>query len=331
MMKKFVFSAVLLCATLFAHTAWSHESRPVYFEITEQSEYFYELLWKVPLRNGKSLEISPQFAIDCVEAIPASEAIHNSALITRSLYQCKQSLADTTIHFQGLEKTLTDILVKIHFLNGIEQTAIVKGKSPQLHILSSPSKYEVLRDYTILGVEHILLGFDHLLFVLCLLLIVQNTALLIKTITAFTLSHSITLGLAALGFVNIPSPPVEAIIALSIVFLARELIKQQNGTPGLTSSYPWLVALVFGLLHGLGFAGALSDIGLPQNEIPLALLTFNIGVELGQLIFIFFILLLIKIKDSVYKQSIPHMIRITPAYSIGVIASFWLIERIAGF
>jgi hydrogenase/urease accessory protein HupE len=180
--------------------------------------------------------------------------------------------------------------------------------------------------YAALGVEHILLGFDHLLFVLALLLLVRGTKLLVLTITAFTVAHSITLGAAVLGFVSIPIGPVEAIIALSIVFVAQEIIKRDMGRPSLTARAPWLVSFSFGLLHGLGFAGALSDIGLPQQSIPLALLFFNVGVEIGQLAFVFAcILTMILFRRYVQKEHI--LIRRAPAYGIGALAAFWTLER----
>jgi hydrogenase/urease accessory protein HupE len=178
--------------------------------------------------------------------------------------------------------------------------------------------------------DHILSGFDHLTFVLALLLIVSGARRLLITITSFTLAHSITLAAATLGVLWVPGAPVEATIALSILFLASELVKVNRGQPSLTASYPWIVAFVFGLLHGFGFAGALGDIGLPQNEIPLALLMFNIGVELGQLLFVAFILAIVMILNRLRREW-PAWTRQIPAYGIGGIAAFWLIERIAGF
>ncbi|MEM8769960.1 MAG: HupE/UreJ family protein, partial [Pseudomonadota bacterium] len=187
--------------------------------------------------------------------------------------------------------------------------------------------------YTILGVEHILEGVDHLLFVLALLFVVSTNWKLIQTITAFTVAHSITLGLATLGYINMPSAPVEAAIALSIVFLCVEIVHTRRGRKSLTFSYPWIVAFAFGLLHGLGFAGALADIGLPPTEIPLALLFFNLGVEIGQLIFVFSvlaILALLRFLAGVTRDSNVFLLgeRVV-VYAVGVTASFWLLERSA--
>jgi hydrogenase/urease accessory protein HupE len=188
----------------------------------------------------------------------------------------------------------------------------------------------VAGDYTVLGIDHILSGYDHLTFVLALLLLVNGWRRLLLTVTSFTLAHSITLAAATLGLFWLPGPPIEATIALSILFLASELIKVNRGHTSLTVRYPWIVAFVFGLLHGFGFAGALSEVGLPQSEIPVALLTFNVGVELGQLMFIAVILLCIEFLRRI-RSDWPAWTRQLPAYGIGSMAAFWLIERLSGF
>jgi hydrogenase/urease accessory protein HupE len=201
-------------------------------------------------------------------------------------------------------------------------------------VTDSPGSFEVIRTYTVLGIGHILLGFDHLLFVLALLLIVDGTRRLIATITAFTVAHSITLALASLGVLHVPGPPVEALIALSIVFVAGEIVHARQGRPGLTQRYPWIVAFTFGLLHGLGFAGALAEVGLPQNSIPLALLFFNVGVEIGQLLFIAAVLAVIaggRWLLARWPVRVPDWSWRVPPYAIGSIASYWVFERIAGF
>jgi hydrogenase/urease accessory protein HupE len=193
-----------------------------------------------------------------------------------------------------------------------------------------PTAWAVAWQYLELGVAHILLGFDHLLFVLALLLIVRGCRRLLVTVTAFTLAHSITLAAATLGFVDVPGPPVEATIALSIVFLASELVKVHRGQPSLTARAPWLVAFAFGLLHGFGFAGALADVGLPRVEIPLALLTFNLGVELGQIMFVFMALAAGWLLGRI-RGEWPTWAAQLPAYGIGTVAAFWLVERVVGF
>ena len=206
----------------------------------------------------------------------------------------------------------------------------LRPDSPDFFIPVKPSKSKIAGSYFVLGVEHILGGFDHLLFVLGLLLIVRNTMLLVKTITAFTLAHSITLAMATLGFVHVEQTPVEAVIALSILFLATELSKQNRGESGLTSRAPWLVALCFGLLHGFGFAGALTEIGLPQADIPIALLFFNVGVEVGQLMFVAAVLV-VQFFIQKIKVAWPAWVEQVPAYGIGSLAAFWFIQRTASF
>jgi hydrogenase/urease accessory protein HupE len=188
----------------------------------------------------------------------------------------------------------------------------------------------VARTYLALGVEHILTGFDHLLFVLALLLIVKSARRIVATVTAFTVAHSLTLAAATLGFVHLPQPPVEAAIALSIAFVAAEIVHGLDGRPGLTARAPWLVAFAFGLLHGLGFAGALAEIGLPQSAIPLALLCFNLGVELGQLAFVVALLACLALARRA-RIPWPRAARPLPAYAIGALAMFWVIERVAAF
>ena len=191
----------------------------------------------------------------------------------------------------------------------------------------SGSWSDAARRYLSLGIEHILFGIDHLLFVFALLLIVRGRWMLVKTITAFTVAHSITLALATLGFINVPLRPVEAAIALSIVFLCVEIVHARQGRIGLAVRYPWVVAFAFGLLHGLGFAGALAEIGLPQSEIPIALLFFNIGVEIGQLMFVAVVLGVIWGLQRLQFQA-PSWAQAIPVYVIGTLATYWFIERV---
>jgi hydrogenase/urease accessory protein HupE len=234
------------------------------------------------------------------------------------------------IRFVGLESTITDVFARFVWLDGSETTAIARPSQPWIEVLAQRSAWQVAWDYTVLGVDHILSGFDHLTFVLALLLIVRGARRLLITVTSFTLAHSITLAAATLGVLWVPGPPVEAVIALSILFLASELIKINRGLPSLTARYPWIVAFTFGLLHGFGFAGALGEVGLPQNEVPLALLMFNVGVELGQLGFIAVVLIITSVLHRLHRKW-PAWLGQVPAYGIGGIAAFWLIERVTGF
>jgi hydrogenase/urease accessory protein HupE len=225
----------------------------------------------------------------------------------------------------GLQATMTDVLVCIALSDGRVVSRLLRPDAPSF-VFGSESAAPAATSYFALGVEHILFGIDHLLFVLALVLIVRGVGLLVKTITAFTIAHSITLALATLELVKLPSAPVEAVIALSIVFVAAEILRSRRGQRGLTERAPWLVALTFGLLHGFGFAGALVEVGLPANDIPFALLLFNVGVEAGQLAFVAAVLVTV----GIFRRSripLPRWASLLPPYAIGSVAMFWVIER----
>jgi hydrogenase/urease accessory protein HupE len=182
----------------------------------------------------------------------------------------------------------------------------------------------------VLGIGHILTGVDHLLFILALLIITQGGWKMVKTVTAFTVSHSVTLTAVTLGFVHVPTKPVEAVIALSIVFVAVEIVHWKRGREGIAAKAPWMVAFAFGLIHGLGFAGGLSDIGLPAGHIPTALLFFSLGVESGHFMFIGAVIAL-KVLVRRLNSPTPSWALLVPPYAIGIIAMFWVIQRVAAF
>ncbi len=307
----------------------AHEVRPAYLQIEQTTANEYSVLWKVPRTVDKVLDIQPQFE----KSFILNEAIEPRILDAFVLYtyhlKGEKSIANTTLNINKLNTTGIDVLVDVRLLDTTHHTFLLQPTKSSVLIPETPDKWSVTKTYIILGIEHILLGFDHLLFVLALIIITTGFKKLLKTITAFTIAHSITLSCAVLGIANLPGPPVEAVIALSIVFLALEILKIQQGSPTLTSRKPWLVAFCFGLLHGFGFAGALQDIGLPQSEIPLALATFNIGVEIGQILFVIAVLAVMKL----FKNILPKRIWINKLvpYAIGSLAAFWLIERIVGF
>jgi len=323
----FVLGAVLLAPAL----TQAHESRPAYLEITEIQSGQYELLWKIPRLGDLVLPLSVELPEDCTDAVPGAKYALPGAAVERRLIGCGEAgLSGREIGVRGLSATITDVLVRVQTLDGEAQTVILKPQSPTFAVSEKQSSLTVLRAYIALGIEHILFGIDHLLFVLCLLLLVDRVLPLVKTITAFTVAHSITLGLAVLGFVRVPQPPVEAVIALSILFLATELVKAKSGIPAITKQYAWVVALCFGLLHGFGFAGALSEVGLPKTAIPLALFSFNVGVEIGQLLFIAAASLVIwTIKKGNLRW--PGWSNQLINYSVGTLAAFWCIQRIAAF
>jgi len=241
-----------------------------------------------------------------------------------------QALRGQTVRIRGLEGTMTDALVRMEFADGTSWTERLTPQQPIAVIPAQQGRFSVAGVYLKLGIEHILTGVDHLLFILALIIITRGGWKLVKTVTAFTVSHSITLTAATLGFVHVPQRPVEAVIALSIVFVACEIVHRRQGCSGLTERWPWIVALTFGLLHGLGFAGALSEVGLPQGHIPLALLFFSVGVEIGQLIFIAAVLSLVVVVQRV-RIPIPRWGDFVPPYAIGTVAMFWIIQRVALF
>src|SRR5436190_8843380 len=246
----------------------------------------------------------------------------------------KQPAPECHLPIAGLTATVTDVLVRLERLDGSTQVTRLTPAAPSFIVEAAPRAMQVAATYLKLGVEHILLGIDHLLFVLALLILVKGARRLIETVTALTIAHSLTLAGATLGFVNVPGPPIEAAIALSIVFVASEIIHSRQGKAGLTERFPWVVAFSFGLLHGFGFASALSEIGLPQSAIPVALLFFNVGVELGQLFFIASVFVVIALARRGMRRSgvsQPAWAWRVPPYAIGSIAMFWVIQRIAAF
>ena len=321
---------LVVCTGFFAQV-FAHELQPSSLEVRQLTADRYEVIWRAPIYYKKPHPAKLQLP-DHWQTVgePTIKQLSDSALHRRVVSVPDGVIDGGVIRFIGLETTITDVFVRFIWLDGSQTTAIARPSQPFVDIVAQRSAWQVAGDYTVLGVEHILSGFDHLTFVFALLLIVSGARRLLITVTAFTLAHSITLAAATLGMMWVPGPPVEATIALSILFLASELVKVNRGLPSLTAQYPWIVAFVFGLLHGFGFAGALSDVGLPQNEVPLALLMFNVGVELGQLLFIAAVLALLAVVRKV-RIEWPAWAHQLPAYGIGSIAAFWFIERVAGF
>ncbi|TDJ68593.1 MAG: HupE/UreJ family protein [Proteobacteria bacterium] len=321
---------LVVCTGMFAQ-AFAHQLQPSSLELRQLTPERYEVIWRAPIYYGKphpaKLQLPEHWQ---TVGKPTVRQLSDSALHRRVVSVPNGVIDGGVIRFIGLEATITDVFVRFIWLDGSQTTAIARPNQPWVDIVGQRSGWQVAGDYTVLGVDHILSGYDHLTFVLALLLIVSGARRLLITVTSFTLAHSITLAAATLGVMWVPGPPVEATISLSILFLASELVKVNRGQASLTARYPWIVAFVFGLLHGFGFAGALNDIGLPQNEIALALLMFNVGVELGQLLFIAAILVLVTALRKV-RIEWPAWARQLPAYGIGGIAAFWFIERVSGF
>jgi hydrogenase/urease accessory protein HupE len=315
---------------LVAVPSLAHEVRPAYLELHEDKAGEFSVLWKTPMRGDMRLALAPIFSGKTQVLTPVIFRQVGGAAVQTWRFKTIEPLRGQTLRIDGLEATMTDVLVRAEFADGTNWTKRVSPQEPAVTIPLRQSAGAVAVEYAKLGVEHILLGIDHLLFVLALLLITDGGWKLVKTVTAFTVAHSITLGLAALGLVHVPQAPVEAVIALSIVFVAVEILRAQQGREGIAVRAPWLVAFIFGLLHGFGFAGALSEIGLPQGQIPLALLFFNVGVELGQLLFIAAVLCCIMLVRRV-RFRFPDWAARVPPYAIGTVAMFWVIQRVAVF
>ena len=319
----------LLLLLLLAYTASAHEVRPAYLELREEKPGQFSVTWKTPMLGDARLALEPEFSGDVKAITPmTTRKVPGAAVQTWTLRA--QALRGQTVRIRGLEGTMTDALVRMEFADGTSWTERLTPQQPTIVIPAQQGRFSVAGVYLKLGIEHILTGVDHLLFILALIIITRGGWKLVKTVTAFTVSHSITLTAATLGFVHVPQRPVEAVIALSIVFVACEIVHRRQGCSGLTERWPWIVALTFGLLHGLGFAGALSEVGLPQGHIPLALLFFSVGVEIGQLIFIAAVLSLVVVVQRV-RIPIPRWGDFVPPYAIGTVAMFWIIQRVALF
>jgi hydrogenase/urease accessory protein HupE len=317
---------VLLLALQGAGVA--HELRPGFLEISQTGAETYDVRFKVPARGDMRLALYVRLPTECSEAQPARTEQTGNAILERLVVRCPSGLAGHQVSIDGLAGTFTDVVVRVALAGGAVQATRLTPDQPYFAVAAAPTWMDTARTYFLLGVEHILLGIDHLLFVLALLFLVGNTWMLVKVITAFTLAHSITLAVAALDLVQIPQAPVEAVIALSIMFVAAEVVRNKQHESDFTSKAPWIVAFAFGLLHGLGFGGALKEIGLPQSDVPLALFSFNLGVEAGQLLFVFAVLALMTAGGRLLTINLPWLRSVT-SYGIGSVAAIWFIQRFA--
>ena len=328
--RLFLFVGILLLTALgpFA-IVHAHEIRPALLNITEQKPGWFEVTWKVPVLPGYEVDITPVLPASLAAYGPPASHNLPGARVQYSTYQAKEGqLAGGTITIDGLTATQIDVMVRINLADGTTHSAILRPASPSFTVPAPGTRAKIAWIYLRLGVEHILQGIDHLLFVLGLLLIVGSRYPLIKTITAFTIAHSITLGIATLGYASAPGPPLNAAIALSILFLGPEIVRVWRGQTSFTIRHPWVVAFAFGLLHGFGFASGLTTSGLPSSEIPVALLLFNVGVEIGQLFFVAIILLLER-SFRILEIRWPRWAEALPAYTVGGLGAFWTIQRVA--
>jgi hypothetical protein len=319
----------VLAGLLVAATAWAHEARPAYLEIKETAPGQFSLLWRTPVLAGMRLPVVLQLPDDVRNLKePVVLELADSLVERRWVDAGPDGLAGRRIEFPGLQLTITDALVRVAMLDGRTWTTIVHPSQPWMELAASQSGWEVAGTYVMQGIRHILFGADHMLFVLGLLLIVKDRWMLLKTVTAFTAAHSITLAIATLGYAEAPVMPLNAAIALSILFLGPEIVRSWRGETSFTIRNPWVVAFAFGLLHGFGFASALTSAGLPRHELPLALVTFNVGVEIGQLGFIALVLALER-AFVVLEVHWPRWVQALPGYTVGTLGAFWTVQRTA--
>jgi hydrogenase/urease accessory protein HupE len=322
-----IFAAVAVL--IFSASAFAHEIRPAYLELRQTAPDTYDALWKIP-GQGENLRLGlyVELPAGCTNVTQPRGSMINNAYSERWTVKCPGGLTGGTIHIAGLSGTVVDVLVRLESLDGRTQVIRLTPSAPSFIVEATPSRWRVAATYLRLGTDHILMGVDHLLFVLGLLLIVGNRWMLFKTITAFTVAHSLTLAVATMGYASAPLPPLNAAIALSILFLGPEIVRVWRGQTSLTIQYPWVVAFVFGLLHGFGFASGLKATGLPQTDIAWALLLFNVGVEIGQ---VFFVFLILGLARSYRQLEIrwPRWALALPGYTVGTLGAFWTIQRAA--
>ena len=316
---------------LIGSTSAAHEVRPALLQITQHDGSHYLVVWKQPLVGDLAVRMIPHLSSGALEGSPTSEQVTPGFRVRTWQVNGGAALDGQALRIEGLDQTVTDVLVQVASGDGQEVNSVIRPGAPPLRITLSAPQGVSVPAYLTLGVKHILTGFDHLLFVLGLLLLVGINWRIVKAVSAFTVAHSITLALAALGYVHFPSAVIEALVALSIVFVAYELVPGRDNSSSITRDRPWLIAFFFGLLHGLAFAGVLAQVGLPPESTPLALLLFNVGVEIGQLAFIaaaIGVILLLRIARRQVSSDTAQFARTAPAYVIGGLAAYWFIERV---
>ena len=326
-MYRYIIALISLLLFLMPHPLRAHESQPGTVEIEEMGEDRFKVVWRAPIYYNKPHPARLELPDHWQEMGQPTERRRASDIVFEWVVTTGQHGLDGAIlRFPGLETTITDVYVRVKRADGSQTTNVVRPTKPWTELRGERPWHETSSEYLFLGFHHILLGIDHLLFVLGLLLIVRGRMMLIKTITSFTVAHSITLGIATLGYAQAPLPPLNAAIALSILFLGPEIVRVKRGQTSLTIRYPWLIAFGFGLLHGFGFASGLSTTGMPRAELPWALLWFNVGVELGQLLFVFIALSLVW-AFRMLQVRWPRWVLWLPGYTVGSLGAYWTIQR----
>ena len=319
--RSVAFCILVMLEVVSGDFAIAHEIRPAYLQITEvgRGEANYHILWKQPVVQNRRLPIDPVFSDECELSDLSPPEVTSVAILYNWQTEC--DLSETSVHVTGLMVNHTDVLVRVETLDDEVENYVLRPSNPTLDLKEGGAP---ALDYFIIGVDHLVFGIDHVLFVIGLFLFIQAPIALIKTITAFTVSHSITLALSVLGLVKLDQGPIELVIALSILFLARELVQEESKRSRLTLGRPWVMAFFFGLLHGLGFAGALADIGLPKDDLWLSLLLFNLGIEAGQ---IAVILVLAIVAWALSQINWKQYFNTLAAWGMGSVAAFWTIDR----
>ncbi len=336
-MRAWLVVAALLACLVPSPAAFGHALQPGFLELRALDERTWRVFWKKPAVAGRPMPIEAVLPETCDPRVGPEPRFDGQAWVAQWVATCPGGLAAGTILVDGLERTQTDVLVRYELAPGEGQARRLTAFETAFVVPAAPTRVDVVLTYVRLGVDHILQGADHLLFVFALLLLIADRWRLLGAVTAFTVAHSLTLAAATLGWLVVPAPPVEALVALSIMFLAAELLQREGDGHRLSERYPWIVAFGFGLLHGLGFARALLEVGLPQGDVPLALFAFNVGVEIGQLLFIGFVLLVASQLRRLYPASLaalatPHGRGVQGmGYAIGGIAGYWFVARIAAF
>lgn len=336
-MRAWLVALAFLAAALAGQQVGAHALEPGFLELRAQGGDRWRVTWRKPDVAGRPMPIEAVLPQTCAPRRPPPPRFDGRAWSAGWSAACPGGLSGGTIAIEGLAATRTDVLVRYELAPGEGQAMRLAPGAVAFVVPAAPTAWAILASYGALGIDHILQGVDHLMFVFALLLLVRDRRRLIGAVTAFTVAHSVSLGAAALGLIVVPAPPVEAIVALSIAFLAAELVKPEAARDRVSARWPWIVAFGFGLLHGLGFARALLEVGLPAGDVPLALLAFNVGVEIGQLMFIAVVLLAGLLLRRLYPAAMALAaapggpgLRAT-GLAVGTLAAFWVIERVAAF
>jgi hydrogenase/urease accessory protein HupE len=323
-MRVLLAALMLLCGTL---PAAADTLRPAYVEFTQATAHDWQLVWRLPVQADLTPHIRPILPRGCTIVEPPERQLTAMSLVNRARARCSAPVAGRRIGMRGLELAQTDVIVRVAPLGRPAQTLRLTPARPMATIAAKAGRWQVATSYFWIGVEHIVFGYDHLLFVLAFVLLLDGVGRIAVAVTAFTVAHSLTLAGTTLGLIGLPAAPVESVIALSIIFLAVEILKKTPGEPRLSERAPWIVALAFGLLHGFGFAGALSAIGLPEGEVPMALFAFNVGVEVGQIAMVLAASVVLALLRNFATAAAPHVVRLC-AYAIGTVAGIWFVERL---